>query len=458
MRFSDKLAKMRKANNLSQEQLAEQLGVTRQSISKWESGDSYPDMARIIEICKILNCKLNDIMDDGLLDETEAKEENVITNDINTVKKYLDGFLAYIAKTCKMFMHMSFKDKLKTIIEMAFTGLVLVLVGSLAYSGIESFLYRLFSVVKNAGTRNYLIVVLSSVALAAIVILAVIVFFHIFKIRYLDYYVVITDSNAEKPSVEEPIEENRSELIADKEPKIIIRDPKHSHSAFLDGLAVIFSIIMKFILILLALPIIVAVLFAIAGIFFCIFHKGMAITSIAVVLLGATIFAAMLLLAIFNLVFNHKQQYKALLLMFFASMLVCGIGTGSFGDSLTKINIIEEEDYEQTSQTMVISDVKDEDHIFIGSDDVQFLINDSKDDIEIEFIYPKQMRVMGNVDDSENGSNYYYYLGSDDISEIRQIMQDLSKDQIRRTYYNSDCLKAIVTCSTRNRELFEYMG
>lgn len=41
MNFSEKLVTLRKANNLTQEQLAEKLDVSRQSISKWESGVSH---------------------------------------------------------------------------------------------------------------------------------------------------------------------------------------------------------------------------------------------------------------------------------------------------------------------------------------------------------------------------------------------------------------------------------
>ena len=48
MRFSEKLPKLRKNNNLSQEQLAEQLGVSRQAVSKWEAGNSYPDMEKML--------------------------------------------------------------------------------------------------------------------------------------------------------------------------------------------------------------------------------------------------------------------------------------------------------------------------------------------------------------------------------------------------------------------------
>ena len=61
MKFCDKLSKLRKDNNLSQEQLAEKLDMSRQAISKWESGASYPDMATIMKLCKILNCSLDDL-------------------------------------------------------------------------------------------------------------------------------------------------------------------------------------------------------------------------------------------------------------------------------------------------------------------------------------------------------------------------------------------------------------
>ena len=66
MKFCDKLVKQRKNNNMSQEQLADKLGVSRQAISKWESGSTIPDMAKILELCKILNCNLEDLIDDGI--------------------------------------------------------------------------------------------------------------------------------------------------------------------------------------------------------------------------------------------------------------------------------------------------------------------------------------------------------------------------------------------------------
>ena len=48
MKFCDKLQKRRKEKNMSQEQLADRCGVSRQAVSKWESGRSYPDMDKIM--------------------------------------------------------------------------------------------------------------------------------------------------------------------------------------------------------------------------------------------------------------------------------------------------------------------------------------------------------------------------------------------------------------------------
>lgn len=52
MILSEKITYLRKQNGWSQEQLAEQLNVSRQSISKWESGASIPDLDRILKLSK----------------------------------------------------------------------------------------------------------------------------------------------------------------------------------------------------------------------------------------------------------------------------------------------------------------------------------------------------------------------------------------------------------------------
>ena len=59
--FSDNLKKIRKDNNLSQEQLADQLGVSRQSVSKWESSQAYPEMDKVLQICEMFNLNVDEL-------------------------------------------------------------------------------------------------------------------------------------------------------------------------------------------------------------------------------------------------------------------------------------------------------------------------------------------------------------------------------------------------------------
>lgn len=72
MIFADKIIQLRKERNWSQEELASQLGVSRQSISKWESGSSLPDLDKIIKLSQIF-----DVSTDYLLKEEMENEETL---------------------------------------------------------------------------------------------------------------------------------------------------------------------------------------------------------------------------------------------------------------------------------------------------------------------------------------------------------------------------------------------
>jgi transcriptional regulator with XRE-family HTH domain len=69
MPFHEKLQKLRKEKGLSQEALAEILGVSRQAISKWESGQTYPETDKLIALSEIFGVSL-----DHLLKDTETQE------------------------------------------------------------------------------------------------------------------------------------------------------------------------------------------------------------------------------------------------------------------------------------------------------------------------------------------------------------------------------------------------
>ena len=111
MNLGENLKKIRKDNNLSQEQLAETLGVSRQSVSKWESNQAYPEMDKVIQIASMFNLNIDDLLNQDIREITSEKQSKIAIN------KYIDDFLSFITKTIDMFSSMKFKDKCKCLIE-----------------------------------------------------------------------------------------------------------------------------------------------------------------------------------------------------------------------------------------------------------------------------------------------------------------------------------------------------
>ena len=77
MNFSEKLMKLRKEQLLSQEELGEKLNVTRQTVSKWELGQTTPDMEKLVEMSKLFNVSLDELTSDSDINvNTTEKESN----------------------------------------------------------------------------------------------------------------------------------------------------------------------------------------------------------------------------------------------------------------------------------------------------------------------------------------------------------------------------------------------
>lgn len=99
MNFGKKLTKLRKKEGLSQEELGEKLNVTRQTISKWELGQSKPDTDKLKEICNLFNVDMNTLVDEETeLKGTEIKNEtNKISVDEPKPRRWLLVLLIVIA-------------------------------------------------------------------------------------------------------------------------------------------------------------------------------------------------------------------------------------------------------------------------------------------------------------------------------------------------------------------------
>ena len=75
------IATCRKDAGLTQSELAEQLNITNRAVSKWENGKSLPDASNMLEICKILNISVNELLTGehiAMDDYKEKAEKNFI--------------------------------------------------------------------------------------------------------------------------------------------------------------------------------------------------------------------------------------------------------------------------------------------------------------------------------------------------------------------------------------------
>ncbi len=65
MTFAEKLVRLRKIKKLTQDELACAVGVSRQAVYKWESAQSYPEVAKLLEIKMLFNISIDDLLDDS---------------------------------------------------------------------------------------------------------------------------------------------------------------------------------------------------------------------------------------------------------------------------------------------------------------------------------------------------------------------------------------------------------
>lgn len=321
-KFSENLKKIRKDNNLSQEQLADELGVSRQAISKWESAAAYPEMDKIITLCDRFNLNIDDLLHKDI---REVKGEEESKKNIN---KYVDDFLSFITTTINMFSSMTFKSKCKCLFEQAIIMLILFIVsfvvgqiGLSVISGLHNILpgaiyYAIFSIVQ---TIFYLLCLIASI----------IIIIHIFKTRYLDYY-----ENVKK---ETKVEENKSEKevkekieIKKVEDKIIIRDPKHSEYKFINGLFKGIVWMIKFFTLCFSTLLFMSLicLFIILILSFLLSRTGLFFIGLLISILSASVINIILILLLLNFVFNRKSNKKIMIWSFIISLITVGIGVG----------------------------------------------------------------------------------------------------------------------------------
>lgn len=339
MNLSDNLKRIRKENNLSQEQLADKLNVSRQSVSKWESGSAYPEMDKVLQLCKMFDLSMDELLNQDIKKTREEKNSKI---DIN---KYIESFLKYITKTVDMFTSMKLSQILKCLIEQAFIAFILFIACSIIYGVCGIFFNGILEAV-NYNSIMLCIFNIGEVILVAILfILAIIIMLHIFKTRYLDYYTIVKDDK------EEYIESTEEKITNIKSEKIIIRDPKHGEYGFINGLLKFILICIKCFAGFIAIgfcfsfvSLIVALVLS-----FMVIKTGVTFIGIFLAILGSAAINLTILYLLYNFIVSKKNNLKLVFISFISSLILIGVGIGLFMITIKDYKVITDYSHKETS-------------------------------------------------------------------------------------------------------------
>lgn len=89
MEFNNKLYELRKQKGFSQEELANRLNVSRQTVSKWEVGDSTPDMEKLVAMSDLFGISLDELVLDKSPEPAPVEQVTVKSELYSDIKKYV---------------------------------------------------------------------------------------------------------------------------------------------------------------------------------------------------------------------------------------------------------------------------------------------------------------------------------------------------------------------------------
>ncbi len=131
MNFGEKLFELRKAKNLSQEEVAEKLNVTRQTVSKWETNQSTPDFDKIVPLCELFEIGTEELLTgkkpEKMDGEPQRKEEKVLTKQeirAKSAEVVSTSILIYILAVAGFILGVAFLELDPIIVTAAFLGVI----------------------------------------------------------------------------------------------------------------------------------------------------------------------------------------------------------------------------------------------------------------------------------------------------------------------------------------------
>jgi len=420
MSFRKNLEYLRKTKKLSQEDLANKLGVSRQAVSKWESGAAYPETEKILTLCKLFECSLDDLMNDDIVEIEKEKQNRYSINDLLTEIKNI------LSTTLEMLSTMTFRSLIRYIFEIGVLVIFLLILkipfthfinlGNNIYANLGSTLGSMAS-----GTWTFMLELIYF-------ILALITFLYIYKIRFLDKY---QETVSKRVKTEQVDEVNNETEVVDNKVKVEIKD-----FGIFSIIGKIFLFFVKCFIAFTSLPIIFLLLCAVGGLVIAIawLFGGPVYIGTIILLLTFISFSIAILYVMYNLIVNYRNNWRKLFIVFIISLIGLGVGSG--------ITVLEFKDFTISTQApisvkkeLVTETIPMQDNLIINSySPTEYIVNnDLTDSIRIEATYYDVFNNIAEIN-KENSSNIWIYRDVIDDVSIKEfyniLLNDLKKDRL----------------------------
>lgn len=446
MKFGENLQKLRKERGISQEQLAEQLGVTRQSVSKWESGASYPEMDKIVAICNIFHCDMDVLINKDITEERDKKDASKV------VKVGFKNIADYIKKTIYLFEHQSFKDIIKMIAQVMIIICVILcfsipfmlfkeMVVSLFYTGdnwFSIFFSRFWNFIFNASYG----------------ILAIATFLYIFKVKFLDgEEIVIEEVNESLDTIDD---DNSQDTVKDNKKKKVIKVKRTEGFSLLDLLSKAITLCLKVFLLFLLIPAIIGVIMLIIAfvLLVILIFRGVFLVGPIFIALGIIVFCLIVIELILDFIFNLRFSRRRVIITIISSVVVSAVGLGLSIWYFLNLNVVNDvpNNFKQETQEEVYM-MNDELLIQYGWNYIKFVEDESMTNqvrVRIDY-YPDYTAAELEKEDNEIFINYDT-INSIGINEVTDsIINNLKKNKLY-TYDKLGTVSMTITSSKNNIE------
>ena len=447
MNFASNLQKLRKKENMSQEALAERLDVTRQSVSKWESGASYPEMDKLISICKIFNVDMDTLVNGDVLDEKKQDKETTI----NT-KDLLDKFNTLMKKIVCLFESMSFKEIIEFLVTV-FLLIIIILIGTIPKDIIENLIGDglLYDIAYVGSTLNTIFCLIIDILYS---VFAIVVFIYVLKIKYLDRIKIKEDVNKE-------IVVKEKEKKVEEVEKVIIKDNTGSNSLTRLLAKIIIYIIKFFVVCFLIGPLICIVVLAVMLGFEVLFViKGLPLIGILLWTIAGLIISALCFEVPLNFVINHKNNYKRVMITLLISLIIIIIGSIIFAFEFFSLTYVDSLPIDiktkEISETLPMTN----DFKTIGyyHNDIEYVVDDSLTDrVEVTVTYYDYL-VDYNIEVELHNDNLLVYMDSPKEFSFKDALDKISDDIKDGKIYNYDKLneyKVTIKTSSNNIDIIK---